>query len=612
MLSPARIATILGRIHNPCLLFCSGNGSLTAYERVNPTSGDGRKKALSMTGSGAVRYKAASGARTNYFPNPQLGTNATGWVTAGSATSARTADTEFASGQCYESAATASTLDGFTVTAQMRDVSLSAATITVGVAAKVTAGATDWQARAQLVDAAGSAIGSAGSFVDLVPGATVARAVLTITNPTQVGGMGVSIQVRRKTAASSTIRVSDLTIESGSTTGTWFTPVWLDYLSGYLGTAHASPSVSQAVFWPWEGVTNVDCDPVFGNASITAFHALAGSATIAKVTTFGYLGSAAGEVVCTASTSDGIDYLTTGGSAASNGQSWTFNGHIRAKASGDVGKTVVPVIYERASDNSIVKTNTGSAITLTDAPQEFSYTVTLAGGGTVAKVTWGLKNGAASACSFELLDKQLAQKAYATPVAAGSLGTGHAWSGTAHASSSTRTAMVISTDDVNRLNPRRGSLFGIARFDAAANGSTNHVVFDWTSTVLDRLTVYRSTDGFIKFIHRSNGDSTTVVSSGVSVGANSTFTYYLEWNRRYISIVVNGTTRVVSTRTSDVTGALGSSNPLKLGESNINVEQAGGSIGPFLIFDSALTAAELAKLVALGPAANWSSIVRAA
>ena len=39
--------------YNPCLLFVPGN-SLTAFERQSPAHGDGRRKALSLTGSGAV------------------------------------------------------------------------------------------------------------------------------------------------------------------------------------------------------------------------------------------------------------------------------------------------------------------------------------------------------------------------------------------------------------------------------------------------------------------------------------------------------------------------------------------------------------------------------
>ena len=442
---------------NPLTFLAPLNGSLVASERQSPAHGDGRRKDLTLTGSGAIRYQAARNARINLWKNPSAEVDLTGWVTTGGTATLSRITTDSARGAaCFELSAT--TIDhGMSPSANDRTTMAMMASVVAHVFSfdvKLVSGAGDWYLAINERNASGSSLAS--SVVALTVASGWNRVAFVYT-PTAIGTDHLTIKFLRNSTAASTILIDGGVLESGASASpipTHFDGstggAWVDPITGFLGTAHASPSVSQAALWAEEGVTNTIPDPIFGNAAITNYWAAVGLAAISKIATHAYLGSASGKAVCTAAITDGIEQLSTSGGAAATAQVWTLNGHIRAFAAGDVGKTVKPVIVERTSLDVEVLANTGSAITLTDAPQAFSYTVTLSGGATTAKVTARFVAGAAVAVDFVLLDAQLANKAYATSVAAGSLGTGDAWSGTAHASNSVRTICNINTTGANR------------------------------------------------------------------------------------------------------------------------------------------------------------------
>ena len=433
-----RLLGLMGGKPNPTLFLAPLNGSLAFQDRA----GGG-----TLTGSGAVRYAAASGARINLMRNPSAATTATNmWIATTGGSMSRATDSVLGA-TAYRVAATSSANSGAifwrsaAVPAVFQISSKVAHTFAADVA--LVSGTANWQVMFYELDAAGTVLGAALGATSITPTASGSRIVVSYT-PTQTGVHAICPGFRHLDASASVLDVracmlvegtlADLPHFDGSTGG-----VWLDPITGILGTAHASPSVSQAVLWGDESTTNTIPDPSFEAASISSNWVAAGSATISKVTTHAYLGSAAGKVVCTASTSDGINSLN--GGAAASGQTWTVQARVRAFASGDVGKTIQIGISERTSANALVVEGFGSAITLTDNWQYVEHTRTLSGGGTVAKATAKIKAAAAVAVDFVIDCVQLEQKAYATSYCDGSIGTGYAWSGTAHASSSTRTRL---------------------------------------------------------------------------------------------------------------------------------------------------------------------------
>ncbi len=67
---------------------------------------------------------------------------------------------------------------------------------------------------------------------------------------------------------------------------------------------------------------------------------------------------------------------------------------------------------------------------------------------------------------------QCEAKAYATPYCDGSLGSGHSWSGTPHASTSSRTAASLSYPAAGNINPLRGTVLGWLTIDHVETGGT--------------------------------------------------------------------------------------------------------------------------------------------
>ena len=585
---------------NPILMLLEGNGSLAGRDRAG---------SFTATGSGALRYAPAPGARINYAVNSS-----------------------------FENASLLSVLprSGATVTRSSEQAysgSNSLKIVSVG-------GSTDSGANGigQIVSGA-FGVGQTYTFsvyiysdVEtsirlVIEEKTATPSYLTGTsspvfNHTGGGWQRFSVTRTLTNAAvnclhgvvavndttSRTIYVDAAMIEAGSSATTYLDgasagAVWLDPVTGALGTPHGSPSVSRAAFWIEEATTNTVRDPSFEAATITTNWTAAGSATISKVTTHAYVGSNGGKVSCTASTSDGIDQLATSGAAASNGQPWTVSGRIRAFAAADVGKTVKPAIIERTSADAVVATNLGSAITLTDAWQAFSYTVTLAGGGTVAKVTCGFRAGAATAVDFVLDAVQLEQKAYATSYCDGTLGTGYSWSGTAHASTSSRTAATDSAATTNRINISAGS--AVFRYQRSVDTSGEEIYGEvgtkGASTDHIRWGVDSSDRAFVEWSSNNAAYQRVTRTGSLSIGTK--YVWYVDWSGTTANIAL-GTESLTSGTRAAISGSWGAGNIV------LEAVTGGDYIGPVVIYDRPLTAAERAKVSAAidsnGAASLWT------
>lgn len=597
-----KLLGLLGSKPNPFLFLAPLNGTLAFNDRA----GGG-----TLTGAGAVRYQAASGARTNLFTNPSFETNLTGWTQAGPAI---TNPSDATSGsKCIEIADTTTGQGIILNTAGMGKIA-SLAVHTISFDAWVTSGdLANWQVLVFGMGAAGDQLANAYN-VNHTFTAVKTRYSFTVTPP--AGSDKLKIYIRRAVATAGTLRLDAMVCETGTLTtaqATYFDGstggAWLDPITGILGTAHASPSVSQAAAWVEEGTTNTVPDPSFENATITNYWTAQGTAAISKVTTHAYISSNGGKVVCGAATTDGVHQLATSGAAASSGQSWTVSGRIRAFAAGDVGKTVKAAIIERTSGDAVVTTNLGSAITLTDAWQVFSYTVALSGGGTVAKATCGFMAGAAVAVDFVLDAVQLEQKAYATSYCDGSLGTGYAWSGTAHASSSTRTKCDISVTKISHINSDRGAvaLRFTRDYDSGSSaycmsaGNQNSVGADWIGFHI----LQGSPDALTCRVSHSN---TGIVSGPASGSASALSTWiagFGEWSSDSVGSAV-GTDAIARVAVANAPVGWGSSSDITIGSSAFALHLNGG-ISNVAIFDRPLTASERARIVA-APLLDWRAL----
>jgi hypothetical protein len=203
----------------------------------------------------------------------------------------------------------------------------------------------------------------------------------------------------------------------GSTSGaSWFWP-----LTGQLGTADASPSCTRLALFTEEGTTNLCTNPSF-EVDLTSWLNIS-SDTHERVTSHAYGGTAALHIVTSSDQSAGTRALFTASVA-------THTGSFR--------------ILGAAGDKVRVRFWDGLD---TWGSQEF----TLVGGewellSITAAITSGGPKGfyidtgvTAQTVNWYIDCVQIEVKSYATTYCDGTIGTGYAWTGTAHASTSTRT-----------------------------------------------------------------------------------------------------------------------------------------------------------------------------
>ncbi|HHB12086.1 MAG TPA: hypothetical protein ENK62_02670, partial [Chromatiales bacterium] len=180
-----------------------------------------------------------------------------------------------------------------------------------------------------------------------------------------------------------------------------------------------------------EATTNVLSNPSF---EISGYWSTSDTLTYE---TNGFIGSYCGKVTYASGSATTIyqDYSVSGAS----GDPWTGSAYVWAEGN-NVGKSVAVIVYTYESGTWV---NSSTTVTLTSTPQRVVVTHTATG--TYTTVRFRVQMNDTTSGAFFFVDAcQLEQKGYATPYCDGSLGPGHSWSGTAHASTSTRTVAGLS------------------------------------------------------------------------------------------------------------------------------------------------------------------------
>jgi hypothetical protein len=190
---------------------------------------------------------------------------------------------------------------------------------------------------------------------------------------------------------------------------------------------------------------------------------------------------------------------------------------------------------------------------------------------------------------------QLEEKGYTTSYTDGSLGVGYSWSGTANNSSSSRAVTNIDYSLANNLDPNSGSISLWYKPDFSTTG-----VSKW-NPILGMSTVstwpglwYSEQYGIFIFLDSTGSNG---ASKSVAVDRNKWYHLVVTWengggNRKiYVNNGTPGTNNTV----------IGSFNTLKLGRNGIeNYFSKGETISDMRVYNSALTATEVAALYAAG------------
>ena len=197
-----------------------------------------------------------------------------------------------------------------------------------------------------------------------------------------------------------------------------------------------------------EGTTNLVPNPSF---EVDAANWVAIGGSMARVTSAAHVGAASLECVTTQGQGARTAALTLTGAQAYTASAW-----VRASS----GSGAVRLAFWNSSFTVVAS----ATVTADSEWQRVVVTYTPGSTGTHYVV---VQNVSGAALTFGVDAVQAEAKAYATSYADGSLGTGYAWSGTAHAAPSTRAASMVRTP--------RGAL------DALQGAVACWIVPDWAS-----------------------------------------------------------------------------------------------------------------------------------
>ena len=574
---------------NSTLFVAPLNGSLAYTDRA----GGG-----TLTSSGAMRYAPASGARWNYIVNPSAETNASSAGAAGAGTLTRVT-TEGLFGSCCFEVTGSANFDGGFWSSHTRSL-IPGNTYTLSFYVKLVSGATDWKFYLNYANAAGTTAGNT-SVTNFTPTASWTRYTLTFTVPTGQAIHNGGLIVVKAGAGAGTVRVDGVMITDGSAAGDYMDGstggVWLDPITGILGTAHASPSVSLAVGWIEEATTNLLANPSLETGAAGWGIVGAGVITNSRIQTYAIFGSYALQTVCDGSNSgQGACWENPANMAsATNGTTYTASVWVRAVAGSPAVQ--LKVVEYGAGGTWLAETASG-AVTLNDTWQRISVTRTF-NQASVQYVGLRLQTNSAQAVTFATDGAQIEAKAYATSYCDGSLGTGYSWASTAHASTSTRTATSVRVAESASLVMPAAAGSAFARFARSLdNGSSTEIVNfgDYNTANKDCLQLYVASDDTLTSSWRYGTVSqvTPTVAGALAVG-----TWYLAgvtWSGANMDLWRDTTQATTITNRLYYGDTDSSTNYIGIGCTPAGAAPLGGYLGPVLIADRPLTARERAIL----------------
>lgn len=422
----------------PMLAILEGNGSL---------GGTDQSGAFTATGAGALRYAPASGARWNYAVNSSFENASLFSVTARTgATVTKSSEQAYSGSNSLKIVSAAGSTDsgangigqlvsgvfgvGQTYTFSCYVYSAVATSIKLVVEEKTAV-------PFYLAGTTSSPMSHTGSGWERF---SVSR---TLAN---AGVNALHLVVIVNDTTSRTIYVDAAQLELGGSPAAYLDgastgAVWLDPITGVIGTAHASPSVNRGAFETEEATTNLVTNP-WRATNNSGYSASNGST--ARSTLNAYQGPASGLLTATGANCEEVISIT----AAST--SHTAQAIVRNRAS---ATRQCQLVYNGSLIGSPSNVPAGATATIT-AP--FTGTGSAANLG----VRW---IDSANTETFATLYLGAEAKTYATSPcpavnSSGTIQSGYSWSGTAHASTSTRTASSVSAATSSHLTPSAGAL----------------------------------------------------------------------------------------------------------------------------------------------------------
>lgn len=184
----------------------------------------------------------------------------------------------------------------------------------------------------------------------------------------------------------------------------------------------------------------------------------------------------------------------------------------------------------------------------------------------------------------------------------GSLGSGYAWTGTAHASTSTRTAASLQASGV-WLDPVRGSVAAWLRPEWAASANEEHTVLHRRATAGQEWRLFSTTAGVWR-LEIQTGGSIAAVEAAATHASGAAVVLAATWDERSVGIAVGGQLTVAA-RTLPPPD-LRAATSLMLGrDAHQALHHVDATLGPVAGFARVLRAAEISALANLARPLRW-------
>lgn len=286
--------------------------------------------------------------------------------------------------------------------------------------------------------------------------------------------------------------------------------------------------------WVEEGTTNLVTNPSF-EVNTTGWVVALPNRTASRVTSHARSGSASLQVTHTAGTGSqgavsGIQNITLTAVA----HTWSCYVYIPSSWTG--GTIVLTTAgFVSASLPAVTEAN----MAITDQWQRLEYTFTpdagdLVGDVYVSATSWTINESVYIDCA------QVEAKAYATSYCDGSLGDGYAWTGTAHASTSTRAASSASVDPTDRIDPASGAI--AFRYKRLIDTGGEEVILTCGSvgsgTDYLEIGVDANDDLYMEW-NSDNAGAQRVTSTFGNIATNTEYLFYADWDGTTIRLSVD-------------------------------------------------------------------------
>jgi hypothetical protein len=370
------------------------------------------------------------------------------------------------------------------------------------------------------------------------------------------------------------------------------------------------PQAGKKAYWSEEAGTNLVTNPLF-NAATTGWSAAVGS--ISRVTTYAYMGPASGLLTATGANAQATFALTL--TAATHAFSMVVRNNAAAARTFQLRYNSVNLVttFDRIDPDTPVPAGVVQSGNGVSVPASAVVRLVATATGVASSLAAGvIVTDSANAETFHIGHFQIEQKDHITsPVplvdATGAIQTGYTWSGTAHASTSTRGNFYAYIARGTKYTVNAGAIHVTYRATGKAPTSAGII---WVTGVwsagADFIGAYLDGNNqlYVSFVFNAAYSANIV---GPILSPHTTYDLWFWWDATTVYLQIDSGTVYQATRTVAPTGTFSTNDYLGLGGGG---QEANGLIANVLTLNRVPTATERSRIDALIAAGTltWSSM----